>query len=106
MPRTPHKGVQILRFPMGLVQVFFRPNPENFRLFFGRRTPAASVPMRAVRRGQHHVHGVILQSGAGTHRPPIVLALNLGGVRYAWLSPPMLALLGCALVCAAQVSSY
>ena len=30
---------------MGLVQVFFRPNPENFRLFLVRRTPPASMPM-------------------------------------------------------------
>ena len=75
MPRTPHKGVQILRFPMGLVQVFFRPNPENFRLFLVRRTPPASMPLRAIRRRQHHVHGMILQNDPCTHRPPIVLSL-------------------------------
>jgi EmrB/QacA subfamily drug resistance transporter len=39
--------------------------------------------------------GAILVMAASTS---FMLALNLGGVRYPWLSPPILALLGCALV--------
>ncbi len=39
--------------------------------------------------------GAVLIMAASTS---FMLALNLGGVRYPWLSPPVLALLGCAVV--------
>jgi MFS family permease len=54
-----------------------------------RRLPRYERPHRLDFAG-----AVLVMAASST----FMLALNLGGVRYAWLSPPMLALLGCALV--------
>jgi MFS family permease len=54
-----------------------------------RRLPRSERPHRL------DIAGAVLVMAASS---TFMLALNLGGVRYPWLSSPVLALLGCALV--------
>jgi Major Facilitator Superfamily len=70
----------------------------NFPLCVIAVVLALTVLRRLPRHGRPHRLDILGAALIMTASSSFMLALNLGGVRYPWLSTPVLALLGCALV--------